>query len=40
VKLFDEFDRDEGCEIEREIGKVMNMTHPCIAAPFGFGPPI
>jgi serine/threonine protein kinase len=32
VKLFGEFDRDEGCEIE----KWMNLTHPCIAAPFGF----
>jgi serine/threonine protein kinase len=32
VKLFGEFDRDEGCEIE----KLMNLTHPCIAAPFGF----
>jgi serine/threonine protein kinase len=36
VKLFGEFDRDEGFEIEREIEKLMNVTHPCIAAPFGF----
>jgi serine/threonine protein kinase len=31
-----EFDQDEGCEIVREIEKLMNVTHPCIAAPFGF----
>jgi serine/threonine protein kinase len=32
VRLFGKFDRDEGCEIE----KLMNLTHPCIAAPLGF----
>jgi hypothetical protein len=32
VKLFGEFDRDEGYEIE----KLMNLTHQYIAAPFGF----
>jgi hypothetical protein len=36
VKLFGEFDRDEGCEIVKEIEKLINVTHPCIAAPFGF----
>jgi serine/threonine protein kinase len=36
VNLFGEFDRDEGCEIEREIEKLMNLTHPCIPAPFRF----
>jgi hypothetical protein len=36
VKLFGQFDRDEDCEIEREIEKLMNLTHRCIAAPFGF----
>jgi hypothetical protein len=35
VKLFGEFDPGESCEIEREIEKLMNVTHPCIAAPFG-----
>jgi hypothetical protein len=32
VKLFGEFDQEEGCEID----KLMNLTHPCIAAPFEF----
>jgi serine/threonine protein kinase len=36
VKLFAEFDQDESCEIEKEIEKLMNVTHPCIAAPFAF----
>jgi serine/threonine protein kinase len=36
VKLFGEFDPDQGCEIEREIEKLMSVMHPCIAAPFGF----
>jgi serine/threonine protein kinase len=36
VKLFRQFERDEGCEIGREIEKLMNVMHPCIAAPFGF----
>jgi serine/threonine protein kinase len=36
VKLFGEFDPGENCEIEREIEKLMNVTHPCIVAPFGF----
>jgi serine/threonine protein kinase len=36
VKLFGEFNRDEGCKIKREMEKVMNVMHPCIAAPFGF----
>jgi hypothetical protein len=36
VKLFGKFDLDENCEIEREIEKLMTVTHPCIAAPFGF----
>jgi serine/threonine protein kinase len=36
VKLFGEFDRDEDCEIVKEIEKLMNVTHPCIAAPSGF----
>jgi serine/threonine protein kinase len=36
VKLFGKFDPGESCEIEREIEKLMNVTHPCIAAPFGF----
>jgi serine/threonine-protein kinase len=36
VKLFCEFDPGQSCEIEREIEKMMNVTHPCIAAPFGF----
>jgi serine/threonine protein kinase len=40
VKLFDEFDQDQGCEIEREIEKLMNVMHPCIAAPFGFVHPM
>jgi serine/threonine protein kinase len=39
VKLFGEFDRDEDCEIEKEIEKLMNVTHPCIAALFGFARP-
>jgi hypothetical protein len=39
VKLFGEFDQDEYCEIEREIKKLMNLTHPCIAVPFRFVPP-
>jgi hypothetical protein len=33
VKLFPP---DECCEIERKIEKLMNIVHPCIAAPFGF----
>jgi serine/threonine-protein kinase len=36
VKLFGEFNQDQGCEIEREIEKWINVRHPCIAAPFGF----
>jgi hypothetical protein len=36
VKLFGEFDSGDSCEIEREIERLMNVTHPCIAAPFGF----
>jgi hypothetical protein len=36
VKLCGEFDQEENCEIEREIEKLMNVTHPCVAAPFGF----
>jgi hypothetical protein len=36
VKFFGRFNRDEGDEIEREIEKLMKVTHLCIAAPFGF----
>jgi serine/threonine-protein kinase len=35
VKLFGEFDLDEGCEIEKEIEKLIYVTHPCTTAPFG-----
>jgi hypothetical protein len=35
VMLFGAFDRKESCEIEKEIEKLMNITHSCIAAHFG-----
>jgi hypothetical protein len=40
VKLFGEFDQHEGCEIEREIEKWMNVTRSCVPAPFGFDLPM
>jgi hypothetical protein len=36
LKLFGGFDRDKDYGIEREIEKLTNLAHLCIAASFGF----